>query len=127
MMVPLRIMLLPAGLLVIAFTLGCASQRPEAKEVEATTPPDPRARELDLVVPDDPQDVTKLDDVALASQIEAMNRQVNELTAQTFEMALEPDGAASLAYRAKLRELKIAETRLGGLEQEQIRRQPPPR
>ena len=127
MMTPLRIMLLPAGFLVIAFTFGCASQGPDAKEMETAASPDPRARALDLVVPDDPQDVTKLDDVALASQIEAMNRQVNELTAQTFEMALEPDGAASLAYRQKLRELKIAETRLGGLEQEQIRRQPPPR
>ncbi len=114
------------GGLLFAFTIGgCAGPATDAKESQATSKPDPRVRALDLVVDDPMQDVTKLDDAALEAAINTLNQQVNHLTARLFQMATEPDGAnleTSPAYRAKLREVKIAETQLGELEMEQIRR-----
>lgn len=112
------------SVLIAFFFISCSSQpqpQPDARP-DLHKADHPRARALDLVVPESSDDVTKLDDAALASQLAMANKLVNELTSQTFEMALEQEGASSAAYRTKLRQLKIAETRLGDLEQEQIRR-----
>lgn len=120
------VLIFVGGLPLVLTNIGCSSPVADSKESPAASQPDPRARALDLVIDDPMQDVTKLDDAALDASISTLNQQVNQLTAQLFQMATEPEGAnleANPAYRAKLRELKIAETQLGDLEMEQIRRQ----
>jgi hypothetical protein len=87
-----------------------------------------RERALDLIVPesaDTNADLANLDDAAIEHALEEGNRQVNELTAQSFQYAAE-HGEENLSrdagYRSLLLKLKTAETKLGLIEDEKARR-----